>query len=76
LTEGTTGKDIDLTETSANEAAMDRAGETSCFNIRKQISSTTYEVSVYFNQASRETMDDKILRLARGEALNENVGKQ
>jgi hypothetical protein len=38
------------------------------FNMRKQISSTTYEVEVYFNPASRETLGDKILRLIRNEA--------
>ena len=36
--------------------------------IRKRISSTTYEVSVYFSRISRETLADKILRMARNEA--------
>jgi hypothetical protein len=38
------------------------------FNMLKQISSTTYEVEVYFNPDSRETFDEKILRMIRGEA--------
>jgi hypothetical protein len=42
------------------------------FKIRRRIGSTTYEVEVRFNQDSHETLDDKILRLARGEALNES----
>jgi hypothetical protein len=44
------------------------------FNMRKRINSTTYEVVVHFSPASRETLDEKILRLARGEALNEGAG--
>jgi hypothetical protein len=39
------------------------------FKIRKRIGYTAYEVEVYFNPASRETLDDKILRLVRGEAM-------
>jgi hypothetical protein len=42
------------------------------FHMRKRISSTTYEVAVYFNPESKETMDDKILRLVRGTTSNEN----
>jgi hypothetical protein len=42
------------------------------FNMRKQIRSTIYEVAVYFSRASRETLGDKILRLALGEALNKD----
>jgi predicted thioredoxin/glutaredoxin len=49
--------------------------ESGQFNMRKQINSTTYEVAVYFSQASRETMDDKILRLAQREALNGDDGQ-
>jgi hypothetical protein len=41
------------------------------FNIRKRIGSTAYEVEVYFNPDSRETLCDKILRLIRGEAGTE-----
>jgi hypothetical protein len=43
------------------------------FNMRKRIRSTTYEVVVHFSPASREILSDKILRLARGEALNESA---
>jgi hypothetical protein len=38
------------------------------FNMRKRIGSTTYEVEVRFNPESRETLDEKILRLIRSEA--------
>jgi hypothetical protein len=48
-----------------------REGEQAwAFNIRKQIGSTAYDVEVYFSPSSRETLGDKILRLARGEILN------
>ena len=33
----------------------------------KRIGSTTYEVSVYFSDASRESMGDKVLRLIESE---------
>ena len=36
--------------------------------MRKRINSTTYEVSVYFSRISKETLADKILRMARNEA--------
>jgi hypothetical protein len=35
---------------------------------RKRIGSTTYEVSVYFSETSKETFDEKILRMIRNEA--------
>ncbi|MDR0221373.1 MAG: transposon-encoded TnpW family protein [Lachnospiraceae bacterium] len=34
----------------------------------KRIGSTTYEVMVYHSQGAKETMGDKIMRLARSEA--------
>jgi hypothetical protein len=79
LDERTTGK-RDIAENGMNEtpdeARIKPQGGGKCgqFNMRKRINSTTYEVAVYFSKASRETMDDKILRLARGEALNEDDG--
>ena len=33
----------------------------------KRIGSTTYRVSVHFSKTSRETMNDKILRLIKNE---------
>jgi hypothetical protein len=43
------------------------------FIIRKRIGATSHEISAYFRQfgqSSRETFDEKILRLVRSEALN------
>ena len=39
-----------------------------------RIGSTTYKVKVVFNDSSTETMEDKILRIIRNEALD-NDGK-
>jgi len=36
----------------------------------KRIGSTTYRVTVHFSQTSRETLDDKIIRLIRNETAS------
>ena len=41
------------------------------FTLRKRIGYTAYEVEVRFNPSSRETLDEKILRLVRGEAMKD-----
>ena len=38
---------------------------------QKRIGSTVFEVAVYFSQTSKETLDDKILRLIKNEAFAE-----
>jgi hypothetical protein len=48
--------------------------QTEPLKIRKRIGYTTYEVEARFNPASRETLDDKILRLVRGEAMKDGGG--
>jgi hypothetical protein len=66
-----------LTETAAPETAAsgaaaeprDGAALIKPFKIRKRIGSTTYDVEVLFSPGSRETMDEKILRLIRNEAM-------
>ena len=40
----------------------------------RRIGGTTYKVKVVFNDSSTETMEDKILRIVRNEALD-NDGK-
>jgi hypothetical protein len=59
------------------EEASSQDGRTPAgsFNMRKRISSTTYEVTVHFSGTNGETLGDKILRLARGDALNEGAGE-
>jgi len=37
--------------------------------ISKKIGSTTYHVSVFFSQTNKETINDKIVRLIKNEAL-------
>ena len=44
---------------------IERLADASRF--RKRIGSTVYEVNIYFNQDTKETMDDIILRLIRSE---------
>ena len=39
----------------------------------KRIGSTTYRVRVHFSNTSRETMDEKIIRLLRNEAARKVV---
>jgi hypothetical protein len=36
-------------------------------NLRKRIGSTTYIVSFHFSEISKETVEDKLLRLIEGE---------
>jgi hypothetical protein len=69
-------KEIKESMENGNTAAVEtwvkaRDGETlpKPFKIRKRIGSTDYEVEVRFSPASRETLDEKILRLVRGEAM-------
>ena len=44
------------------------AGQAQPHKLLKRIGSTTYEVSVHFSQTSKETAQDKILRLIAREA--------
>jgi hypothetical protein len=39
-------------------------------NLRKRIGSTTYVATIRFSQTSRETLADKVLRLARNNGLD------
>ena len=51
------------------------AGQAQPHKLLKRIGSTTYEVSIHFSQTSKETAQDKILRLIAREAktIPENV---
>ncbi len=42
-----------------------RRDEAEPVKMQKRIGSTTYEVAVHFSQTSKETLDDKIMRLIR-----------
>ena len=44
------------------------AGQAQPHKLLKRIGSTTYEVSIHFSQTSKETAQDKILRLITREA--------
>jgi hypothetical protein len=51
-------------------AANPKAGQAKPHKLLKRIGSTSYEVSIHFSQTSKETVEDKILRLIRREAEN------
>lgn len=60
---------MQTTETTKNAAVTARGSNipTDPPHMRKRIGSTVYEVRVYFNQDTKEMMEDKILRLARND---------
>jgi hypothetical protein len=47
-----------------------RNAESEPLTMRKRIGSTTYVVSVRFSKTSKETLQDKVLRLLEREARN------
>jgi hypothetical protein len=54
---GKGGKMRDITTDTTNDAISGAP------TVRKQIGKTTYVVKVHFNEASQETMQDKIMRM-------------
>lgn len=52
--------------TENNNTPMEATDQTTPFLVRK-IGRTTYTVGIHFNQESKETMDDKILRLMKND---------
>ena len=50
----------------SDENTTRRGAETADF--KKRIGSTTYVVSIHFSKTSRETIEDKIMRLIESEA--------
>jgi hypothetical protein len=53
-------------------AAISSEALTKPFKMRKRIGYTIYGVEVRFNPLSRETIDDKIMRLVRREAMKDD----
>ena len=51
------------------DRAVERTDKPLC--ITKRIGSTTYKVSVHFSKTSRETMDDKLIRLIERDAVKQ-----
>ena len=49
----------------AGARTQGRKVEAEPIKLQKRIGSTTYEVAVHFSQTSKETLDDKIMRLIR-----------
>jgi hypothetical protein len=78
LTERATDiKNTDFTGSPGEAAARAQAAgaHPAPFKIRRRIGSTVYEVDVCFSPGEDETMDDKILRLVRGGAVNGKDGE-
>ena len=44
--------------------------------LKRRIGQTTYRVGIHFNNKSRETMDDKIIRLVRNETTGRKAVKK
>lgn len=60
-----------MNTTAANSAALTRES-VEPVKLLERIGSTTIEVSIHFSKTSKETMEDKILRLIERE-VTENV---
>ena len=58
-----------MTTTAVKSAARTRSGNANVEPVmmQKRIGSTTYVVAVHFSQTSKETMQDKVLRLIESE---------
>lgn len=66
-----------MTTTTARKGAATMPKEAEPLRLRKRIGSTVYTVNAYFATNTTETMQDKILRLARNNGLDfqsENAG--
>ena len=46
------------------------------YRFTKRLGSTTYRVSVNFSKTSKETMDEKIIRLIKNEAVSGKVARE
>jgi len=67
-------------QTDRKNVAADRGEKAAALpQFTKRIGSTTYKVSVHFSKTSKETMNDKILRLIEREIVPQtlpNAGKR
>ena len=52
------------------EAVKKEQAQSKSRTFTRRIGSTTYRVSVHFSKTSRETVNDKILRLIKNEAAS------
>ena len=59
-----------MTTTTVRKDAAKTATEREPLKLQKRIGSTFYEVSVRFSATSKETMQDKVLRLIEREVQN------
>jgi hypothetical protein len=59
-----------MTTTTARKGAASMPNEAEPLRLRKRIGSTVYTVNAYFATNTTETIQDKILRLARNNGLD------
>ncbi|MCL2774902.1 MAG: transposon-encoded TnpW family protein [Oscillospiraceae bacterium] len=59
-------------KTAAEKCAVTMPKEAEPVKLLKRIGSTLYKVSIYFSENSKETLEDKILRLIERE-VHDNV---
>ena len=52
---------------------MEKRAENAYGYITRRIGATTFKVKVVFNDTGQETMEDKILRIVRNEAMETGV---
>ena len=57
-------------DTSAAKRTVMKPQEVMPVILQKRIGSTNYIVSIHFSRTSKETLNDKILRLVKKEAVN------
>lgn len=58
----------------ASAAATSESERSEPVKLLRRVGSTTYTVNVYFSNNTSETLEDKILRLARNEGLDFQSG--
>ena len=67
--------DVEEHTAAGNSNQTPRNGYTEPFTIPKRIGANIYEVAVYFSRKNRESLEDKIIRMVRNEALNGGVDR-
>ena len=59
------------TNTFYHEGGQTATGNMATRTLTRRIGSTNYRIAIHFSETSRETMDEKIIRLVKNEAVNQ-----
>ena len=70
---GASGKEYLLKENTKQHYPADGNNALQVRTITRRIGNTNYRVNVHFSKTSRETMNDKIMRLIKNEASGKAV---